>query len=354
MAEPTVVETLRRDVERSVFRARNGLRYLTGASRTGVGLSPKQVVWRRDRTTMYRYDSTQRTRRRPLVIVFSIMGRSYVLDLRPGSSFVGWLLDAGLDVFLVDFGEPDERDAANTLETYVDDQLPRAIRRAQEVSGSDEVDVLGYCFGGVLATLAVAGHEDLPVAGLVAMATPIDFADVSGVVQPLVSGQLEVDDLLDDTGNVPASAIHRMFQVTKPTAGLTTYANLWEHLWNDEFVEGFQAMSRWARDQVPFPGACARQGLQLLLRDNLLLSGRIPLASRVVDLAAIDVPLLTIVAEHDHLVPPATSRPLVDLVSSDDVSELVVPAGHIGLATGRHAVRVTVPGLVRWLEERGP
>lgn len=145
---------------------------------------------------------------------------------------------------------------------------------------------------------------------------------MTGVLQVLVRGQIEVDDLLDDTGNVPAEAIHRMFRTMKPTAPIASYANLWEQMWNDQFVEGFQAMSRWARDQVPFPGACARQGLELLLRRNVLVEGRVPLGGRDVELASIRQPLLTIVAEHDHLVPPVAARPLMDLVGSEDDPEL--------------------------------
>jgi polyhydroxyalkanoate synthase subunit PhaC len=352
VAVPSLIDGLRRDVERSVFRARNGLKYVTGVSRPGVGQTPKQVVWQKGKARLYRYDREQPGHRRPVVICFSIMGRSYVLDLLPNSSFVGWLLEAGFDVFLLDFGIPDHADAGNTLETYVDGYVPQAVRRAGEVAGSPDVDLLGYCFGGVLATLAVAADPRLPVANLAVMATPVDFSGMTGVLQILVRGQIEVEEVLDDTGNVPAEAIHRMFRTMKPTAPLSSYATLWEKMWNDQFVEGFQAMSRWARDQVPFPGACARQGLDLLLRRNLLMAGTVPLGGREVQLAAIHQPLLTIVAEHDHLVPPEAARPLHDLVSSEDVTELLVPAGHIGLATGRHAVSTTVPGITTWLEER--
>jgi polyhydroxyalkanoate synthase subunit PhaC len=354
VAVHALVDGLRRDVERSVFRARNGLKYVTGASRPGVGLTPKRVVWQQDKARLYRYESDRRGPRRPLVICFSIMGRSYVLDLLPDNSFVGWLLEAGFDVFLLDFGVPDEADAGNTLETYVDGYVSAAVRRAAVVAGSRDVDLLGYCFGGVLATLAVAAEPRLPVRSLTVMATPMDFSGMSGVLQVLVTGQLEIDEVLDDTGNVPAEAIHRMFRTMKPTAPISSYATLWEKMWNDQFVEGFQAMSRWARDQIPFPGACARQGLDLLLRRNLLMSGRVPMGNRDVHLDAIQQPVLTVVAEHDHLVPPDAARPLRELVSSDVTTELLVPAGHIGLATGRHAVRTTIPGITTWLEEHSP
>jgi polyhydroxyalkanoate synthase len=344
--------SIRRDTERSLFRAKNGLKFAAGIGRPQVGLTPKQLVWSREKAQMWRYDSDARAGRRPLLIIFSIMGRSYVMDLRPGNSFVEWMLAAGTDVFLVDFGEPGPVDATNTLETYVDNYLPRAVRAAVQESGADGVDVLGYCFGGVLATLLAAGHPELPIRNLAVMATPVDFSGTGGALQALVGGGIEIDDILDEDGNVPAEAVHRMFRTLKPTAGIANYAALWEKLWNDEFVDGFQAMSQWARDQVPFPGACARQGLDLLLRRNLLLTGEIPLGGRTVRLADITCPLLNIMAEHDHIVAPAAASPLNELVSSTDVTELRVPAGHIGLATSRQAVRHTIPELTSWLQER--
>jgi polyhydroxyalkanoate synthase len=113
-------------------------------------------------------------------------------------------------------------------------------------------------------------------------------------------------------------------------------------------------MSQWAADQVPFPGAAARQCLDLLVRRNLLArTGRLPLGGRKIRLSAITHPLLNIYAEHDHIVAPASSLPLNQLVSSEDVTTLAIPAGHIGLAAGRSAARTTIPGLVAWLQDHG-
>ena len=78
----------------------------------------------------------------PLLIVFSLISRSYILDLTPGNSFVEQLLEAGFDVYLLDWGEPDERDAANGLEDYVDDYIPAGIDRVLELSGADEVNLV--------------------------------------------------------------------------------------------------------------------------------------------------------------------------------------------------------------------
>ncbi len=307
------------------------------------------MIWERGKAQLWRYEGERRTRRPALVIVFSILGRSYVLDLRPGNSFVERMLEAGTDTFLVDFGVPDEVDSANTLETYVDNYLPRAIRAAAEETGQD-VDVLGYCFGGILTALCLAGHPDLPVRRAALMATPIDFSRVEGVLALFVRRRLEVQEILDDTGNVPADAVYRMFRGFKPTSDISAYATLWEHLWNEEFVDGFQAMSQWVRDQVPFPGRCAAQCVELLLRQNALVEDRVRLGGRRVQLSSLRKPLLVVTAAHDHIVPPSMARPIIDLVGSDVIQELSVPAGHVGLVTSRQSVRYTLPGILEWMD----
>src|SRR6478735_7867383 len=85
-----VVARINRDVERSLLRARNGVRYAT--TKANVGATPRDVVWRRDRAELWRYRSATPIRYQPpVVIVHSLVSRSYILDLRPGSSAVEFL-----------------------------------------------------------------------------------------------------------------------------------------------------------------------------------------------------------------------------------------------------------------------
>ncbi|HEY1511185.1 MAG TPA: alpha/beta fold hydrolase [Solirubrobacteraceae bacterium] len=343
------LDAIRREAQRSLFRARNGIQLIAGTRQPVVGATPKDVVWRRGKAQLYRYRSDKRTRRPPLMIVWSVVSRAYILDLRPGHSFVEQLLDDGIDVFMIDWGVPDAVDAGNTLELYVDNYLPLALERAMEESDSSEIDLLGYCFGGVLSCLAVAAYPEIPVRNLAVMATPVDLKPIEGLIRAFDRGALEVDDLLDETGNLPADAVYRGFASLRPTTDIFKYANLWERLWNDEFVDGYQAMAGWIRDQTPLPGALAHQMVDLLLRRNILTTGEIPLGGRTVRLADIKCPLLNVMAETDHMVPPASSEMLGQLVGSSDVTDLRIPAGHIGLAAGRDAKRNTVPRILEWL-----
>jgi polyhydroxyalkanoate synthase len=108
------------------------------------------------------------------------------------------------------------------------------------------------------------------------------------------------------------------------------------------------------RDQVPFPGACAAQCVELLLQRNALVRGEVPLGGRVVKLKDLTQPTLVITAKHDHIVPPTMATPIMDLIGSDSVEELRVPAGHVGLVTSRESARTTEPGILEWLDRPIP
>src|SRR3954471_10589659 len=142
-----------RDLERSYLRARNGLRYVRGSHRPQVGATPKDVVWQRDKAQLWRYRGGRVRYAQPLLIVSSLVSRSYILDLLPGASAVESLRERGFDVFLLDWGIPDELDADNGLATYVDEYLPRAVAAMRALTGCDEFTLAGYCLGGLLGLL---------------------------------------------------------------------------------------------------------------------------------------------------------------------------------------------------------
>jgi polyhydroxyalkanoate synthase len=342
-----LLERIRHEMQRSALAVRNGIRYVT-QDPPAVGQSSKDMVWSRDKARLWRYSSDTVTYQPPVLIVHSLVSRSYIFDLTPTDSFVGRLRDAGFDVFLVDWGVPDEIDAGNGLETYVDEYLPGAVRAALRESGSEQVSVIGYCLGAVLACLFAARHPDF-VRNMAAMATPANYTDLGLFARLFHDGRLEPDDVIDDTGNVPPDVIYNAFWVQKPTGELANYAGLWQNLWHDEFVEGFQRMTQWVRDHIPFPGAAFRQTIAMLCRDNALVEGTVRLGGQRVDLTEIRCPFLNIYGAKDNIVTPDAARPLIGLVGSDDREELVIPGGHAAMVTGRQAAKVTMPGIVDWL-----
>jgi polyhydroxyalkanoate synthase len=339
-----------RDVERSILRARNGVRYVRGTNRPDLGTTPKDVVWKSGKAELWRYKGGDRRYGPPLVIVHSLVSRSYILDLRPGNSTVEYLIRAGLDVFMLDWGVPDELDADNDLERYVDWYLPRALAAARRVSGDEQVTLAGYCLGGVIAALYAAGHPEAHVRNLILMATPFDYSQMGAMVGLIRDGRLDPDQMIDETGNVPADALYSGFYMTAPTTEVAQKATLLENLWNDEFVESFQAMATWSRDHVPFPGAAFRQLVELLVRQNILMTGSIPLGTRQVDLGNAQGNILNALAERDNVVPPAAVEPVMQLVGDPARrEELRLPGGHVTFGTGKSAFKHTMPQLAGWI-----
>ena len=348
--DPTqLLSRVNRDVERSLLRARNGIRYVRGTHRPKLGATPKDVVWQRDKAQLWRYRGGPVRYEQPLVIVTSLVSRSYILDLLPGSSSVEFLRNAGFDVFMIDWGIPDELDARNTFETYVDEYLPRAIDAVVRETGAKEISMVGYCLGGVLAFLYANGHES-PVRNLALLATPVDFTEMGPMVAALVEGRLDPEELLDETGNVPADVLYSGFYMMAPTTAVAQNASLLENLWNDEFVRGFQAVSQWTRDQVPFPGAAFRQLVDALIRRNVLMEGAWRLGGREIDFTTTEATVLNVMASKDKVVPRAASEPAGRLVGPADLrEELVVKGGHATFVTGSSAFAHTLPRLAEWI-----
>src|SRR3954470_9211113 len=345
-----LVSRINRDVERSLLRARNGVRYVRGTHAPAVGATPKEVVWKRGKAEVWRYRNGEVKYGPPVLIVHSLVSRSYILDLRPGNSLVEFLTAAGLDVYMLDWGVPDELDADNDLERYVDFYLPRAVAAVPRESGSEEVTLMGYCLGGVLSALYAAGHEHAPVRNLVLMATPLDFDEMGAMVAFLREGRLNASELVDDTGNVPADVLYSGFYMQAPTSEIAQKATLLEHLWNDEFVEGFQAMAQWSRDHVPFPGAAFRELVEDLIRRNVLMTGSMRVANRRIDLADARGDVLVAVAERDNVVPLPASTPAMELIGDPARREAMrLPGGQVTFGTGRSAVKVTQPKMAQWI-----
>jgi polyhydroxyalkanoate synthase len=318
-----------------------------------IGCSPRDVVWTHRGTTLYRYRSANRQYEIPVLLVFALINRPDIFDLRPGNSFVEFLLAEGYDVFLVDWGVPDEEDAEMGLAEYVCDELHWAVRETLISSGAEELTLLGWCIGGTLCAMYCALHPGGPVRNALLLTTPIDPS--GSLYTRWVGGEdFDVDLIADSYGAVPGSGIDTANKLMKPVTNyITTNRRLFMSVLAGKDVRaGHQAMAKWVADNPPFPGRAFREWITWMYKENRLVAGRLRLRGRRVDLRRIEQNLLILTADGDHIAPPAGTLPLVGLVSSQDVTHLGRPGGHIGLMAGSRARTEVWPELSDWLAER--
>ncbi len=325
-------------------RVRNTARYVLGLDEPELGQSPRQLVAARDQVQLWRYESDERRLGPPLLLVMSLVTRPTVFDLQPGNSLVEQFCGAGFDVWMIDWGEPGPADSENTLETYCDDYIPWAVGVTATHTGVGAVTMFGYCFGGFLSVLSVAGNPTMPVDNLVVLATPVAPERGPAQLRPA-----RLTARFDETGNVPAEAVRTAFSTLDPSSWLTSRVNLWQRMADDDYVLAHRVMTNWGDDHIRFPGATAKQMERAFGERNQLLDGTFQMGGRTIDLGAITMPFLSVVGERDHITPPATSEPLLDLVGSHDRSELRVPGGHVGLFVGSSAAKHCIPGMVDWI-----
>jgi polyhydroxyalkanoate synthase len=320
-----------------------------------VGATPRDVVWTHRATTLYRYRSSKRRHAVPLLLVFALINRPEIFDLRPGGSLVEYLLAEGFDVFLVDWGVPDEEDADTGFEEYVCDELHWAIRETLRTSRSDELTLLGWCMGATMCAMycGLGLRQAAAVRNLVLLTTPIDGRDA--VYASLAAArEFDPERVAEDWRSVPGWAIDFANKLLKPVTNYwTTYRRLAESIADGaDRRDSYQPMAKWVADNPPFPGRAFAQWLTWLYHDDALIDGRIRLRGRRVDLRRIDQNLLVVTAGADHIAPRKGTMPIFDLVSSEDVTHFDRPGGHIGLIAGSGARRQIWPEMAAWLTER--
>lgn len=343
---------IRRLVERTIQRNIKGIGYLA-SSAPPVGLTPKEVIYKRGTLNLYHYPAqSDEIYRVPILMVMATTNRAYVFDIAKENSFVGFLLNAGYDVFVIDWDPPRPEEKSLGLEAYTQKFIPECIRRVQQHTGEKDVTLMGYCMGGVLSSIYTATHPNGPVKNLVTFTTPINWKEMTLFSHMADPRYFDVDRLVDSVGNVPADMLMASFDMLRPSGRAISNVRLWENMWNDAYVENHRKFDRWAAEMLPLAGEYFRQTTKELMWGNKLYEGTLEVGGKSANLGNIKVPILHAVAEHDHIVPYPASSPLIELVGSKDKTEIKLKGGHISLVAGLNAVKRLWPTLDEWLSER--
>src|SRR5919202_2675315 len=328
-----------------------------------IATTPKDQVWREDKVTLHRYrPMAEQKVRTPVLIVYGLIGRWTMADLQEDRSLVRNLLGLGIDLWVVDWGNPSRADLWLTLDDYIEGYLGDCVDEIRARTGSEKVTLLGICEGGVFTT-CYAALEPGRVNALVNTITPIDFHADTGE-ERLGYGFInlwtrslppeEIDRMVDAHGSLPGQFMGAVFSMMTPMRSLLKYnLDMLEVVDDEKKLLNFLRMEKWIADRPDHPGEAAKQWLKDLYQDNKLVESAFELGGRRVDLKAITCPVLNVFAQDDHIIPPATSQALRDKIGTTDYTELGLPGGHVGVFVGGKAQKLLGSGIADWLGQRG-
>lgn len=330
-------------------RLTEGMQTLRRVGEIEAGVSLRDPVYREDKLVLYRYQpQVAKPHPIPLLIVYALVNRPYMMDIQEDRSMIRGLLEAGIDVYLIDWGYPDAGDRNLTLADYIHRYIGHCVDFLRERHQQDTINLLGVCQGGALSLCFTSLYPE-KICNLVTMVTPIDFHTPDNLLTHLIR-YVNVDLLVDSFGNVPGSFLNFAFLSLSPfrLAG-QKYVDLVDILDDATALKNFLRMEKWIFDSPDQAGAAFRQFAKDFFQQNKLIRGEVVIGERRVDLAAIVMPVLNVYATQDHLVPPAASKVLKDLCRSRDYSELSFRGGHIGIYVSARAQREIPPAIAAWL-----
>lgn len=354
MFSPLRIDPLKVMQEMVEFRTKlgAGLANLREVGDVQFGCTEKEEVYREDKLVLYRFKGERKpTAKTPLLICYALVNTPYMVDLQENRSLVKNLLAQGEDVYLIDWGYPDGADRWLTMDDYINGYLDRCVDVLRERHAVDAINLLGICQGGAFSLCYASLHGE-KVRNLITMVTPVDFHTEDNMLSHWMR-ELDVDLFVDTLGNVPAEMMNYCYLTLKPLRlNQQKYVAMVDILDNPVEIENFLRMEKWIFDSPDQVGETFRQFIKDFYQGNKLVKAEVEIGGQQVDLANIDMPVLNIFAEQDHLVPPSASRVLGEYIGTDDYTPLAFRGGHIGIYVSGRAQREVPPAIHDWLRER--
>ena len=288
----------------------------------------------------------------PLVLIPPLMVRPYVYDLRPDHSFVRTLRNAGFDVFVVDFGVPDEDDVHTSLAKYVLDYVPTCIDEALKASGRKHVSLLGYSFGGIFTLLHAGTHRDDRVKNIVTIGAPVDFRKMAAAHYMARLGAFTVAPITAVIGNIPGWCSTLGFKLMSGTRAVTRWVDFVTRLHDPEYLRSFDTINTWINGLIPYPRDAFREVVQDVVAGNKLMTDELTFGGKRCELGAIRQSLLAFAGRTDNVALPKATHAIMDRVGSTDKELVEVTGGHVAIVGGPDAPREVWDRTITWLEPR--
>jgi polyhydroxyalkanoate synthase len=323
-----------------------------------IGVTPRELVAQEDKIKLYRFRSVvENPLNIPVLIVYALVNRPFMVDLQEDRSLVANLLKLGLDIYLIDWGYPSRADRWLTLDDYINGYINHFVDLIRHQHQLDKITLLGICQGGTFS-LCYSSIYPEKVKNLVVMVAPVDFEQTGTLLNmrggcTLGAEAIDIDLLVDALGNVPGDFLNLEFLMLKPQQlGIQKYLDFPEIVDSEDKLLNFLRMEKWIFDSPDQVGEAYRQFLKDFYQQNKLIKGEVTIGDKSVNLSNITMPVLNLYADKDHLVPPASSLALEQYVGTQDYTVQSFPVGHIGMYVSGKVQRDLPPVIANWLKAR--
>ena len=307
-------------------------------------VTPPPVIWHQGSTQAFDYGHDQPPNKPAVIVVPSLVNRSYIMDLSEECSLLRFLAQSGIRPILLDWGELSEDERGYSLNDYVQKRLDPVINQIVDQTNSP-VTLMGYCMGGLITT-ALAQHSD-KVKGLVLLATPWDFHVDNEWFIPYLSASSDfLEQIIETSGELPIDMMQMMFTTLNPFSIVRKFVSLGQSPTSEQAMQQFVAVEDWLNDCIPLAPKVAIECMMGWYRDNLPLKNQWKLNNKIITPSEIKVPTLSIIPKRDAIVPPASAKAL----HIPGAQVLEPDLGHISSVTGRHAKEKMWQPLIKYLK----
>ncbi|WP_340247192.1 class I poly(R)-hydroxyalkanoic acid synthase [Sulfitobacter pontiacus] len=296
-----------------------------------IATSPGKVVYRNNLFELIQYSpSTEKVDATPIVIFPPWINKFYILDLKAQNSLVKWIVDQGYTLFMVSWVNPDQSHRDIGMGDYIEDGFLTAIREVKEITAQKQVHAVGYCIAGTTLSLTLSlmkQRGDTSVKSATFFTALTDFSD-QGEFQPFLT-----DDFIDgieaetkDKGILPSVIMARTFSFLRSND--LVYGPAIKSYMLGDTPPAFDLLY-WNGDGANLPQRMAMEYLRGLCQQNKLVEGGFELLGHRLKLEDIDVPLIAVGCETDHIAPWKDSYRGVRMMGSADKTFVMTQSGHI-------------------------
>ena len=325
-------------------------RLLSNIETIETGQTEYEIIKETNLFRLLHYKSNkERVYKYPLIIVYALINRSYILDLQPNKSWIKNILDQGINVYLIDWKSPGKFDKYTTIDDYVNQFIYECVELVKSIENIDKVSLQGYCMGATMSLIYTTLYQK-NVKNLITVAPVVDTDKDKTVIKNMAQN-MDIDKILSHYENFPYELLYSLYASLKPfKQGVSKYLNLFDNLKDDCFVQNFLRVEKWLYDTPVIAGETFRQWIKDIYQNNLFSKNKLVVGENRINLSNIKVPLLNIVADQDHLVSPDCSISLNKLVSSTDTNLMRFSTGHVGLIASGYSQNVVLPKIGNWIK----